>query len=153
MRTVDLDILEDEAAEEQYGEIVLSGLVSPPQVHSIQRGVFVIDTGSPASILGHELVDLLDIPVSPLSFDIPGHMAGEKLEFAPLPDVEFSFLTGENRFEGTLDFEIPRYFREGGPPIDSVLGLDFLDLFDLRLEVDYKGRHRAFLHIPEDHIQ
>lgn len=153
MRTIELDILEDDEDEVEYGEIVLSGLVSPSQVHNIQRGVFVIDTGSPASILGHELVHLLDIPVSRLNFDIPGHMAGEKLEFAPVPEVEFSFLVGEDRFEGSLTFEVPQYFKQGGPPIDSVLGLDFLDVFDLRLEVDYDGGHQAFLHIPEKHIR
>jgi hypothetical protein len=153
MRTLELDILEDEAADVEYGEIVLSGLVSPPQVHDIQRGVFVIDTGSPASIIGHELVEILDIPVSRLNFDVPGHMAGDKLEFAPLPDVEISFLVDDDRFEGTMNFEVPRYVKQGGPPIDSVLGLDFLDVFDLRLEVDYEGGHQAFLHIPETHIR
>lgn len=100
--------------------------IDPDSTHKQAFGEFYIDTGSPISVIGHELINRLDLPTTRLQYDDQGFIGGNRVNFAPVDDVAFTIPGEAGKISGTHTFHVPQYVRKPVDQIDSVLGMDFL---------------------------
>lgn len=124
---------------ENPSEIATSLLLRHNKARRPRTERFIVDTGSPISIISQLTATQMQIKDSVLNYNKPmGGIGGETFHGAEIYNVKFNLKGEENNYEGKHTFTVNPRSRE------NLLGMDFIEAHNLKLVVDRNDEKKAY---------